>query len=45
LDLSLRCHEGLINLSPHLHELNLSPAALNTPQNIQTTFVQLKNYF
>ena len=24
LDLSLRCHEALINLFPHLHELNLA---------------------
>jgi len=28
LDLSLRCHEPLINLFPHLHELNLAAAAL-----------------
>jgi len=28
LDLSLRCHEALINLFPHLHELNLAAAAL-----------------
>jgi len=28
LDLSLRCHEALINLFPHLHELNLATAAL-----------------
>jgi len=28
LDLSLRCHEALINLFPHLHELNLVATAL-----------------
>jgi len=28
LDLSLRCHEVLINLFPHHHELNLVTAAL-----------------
>jgi len=28
LDLSLRFHETLINLFPHLHELNLAAAAL-----------------
>jgi len=28
LDLSLRCHEALSNLFPHLHELNLAVAAL-----------------
>jgi len=28
LDLSLRCHEALINLFPHLHELNLAAVAL-----------------
>jgi len=28
LDLSLRCHEALINLFSHLHELNLAVAAL-----------------
>jgi len=28
LDLSLRCHEALSNLFPHLHELNLATAAL-----------------
>jgi len=28
LDLSLRCHEALINLFPHLYELNLAAAAL-----------------
>jgi len=27
LDLSLRCHEALRNLFPHLHELNLAAAA------------------
>jgi len=27
-DLSLRCHEALSNLFPHLHELNLVAAAL-----------------
>jgi len=27
-DLSLRCHETLINLSPHLHELNLVVATI-----------------
>jgi len=28
LDLSLRCHEALINLFSHLHELNLAVVAL-----------------
>jgi len=28
LNLSLRCHEALIILFPHLHELNLVAAAL-----------------
>jgi len=28
LDLSLRSYEALINLFPHLHELNLAAAAL-----------------
>jgi len=28
LDVSLRCHEALSNLFPHLHELNLAAAAL-----------------
>jgi len=28
LDLSLRYHEALINLFPHLHELNLAATAL-----------------
>jgi len=28
LDLSLRCNEDLINLFPHLNELNLVAAAL-----------------
>ena len=28
LDLSLRCHEALSNLFPHLHELNLVVVAL-----------------
>jgi len=44
LDLYLRCHEALINLFPHLHELNIVAIAL-TPQNIQRTFMQLKSYF
>jgi len=28
LDLSLSCHETLINLFPHIYELNLAAAAL-----------------
>jgi len=28
LDLSLRCHEALINLFSHLHELNLAATTL-----------------
>ena len=37
LDLTLRCHEALNNLFPHLHELNLVAAALTHlkyPKNI-----------
>jgi len=34
LDLSLRCHETLIKLFSHLHELNLAATALNDKVNM-----------
>jgi len=37
LALSLRCHEALINLFPHLHELNLATTALYATKKLFLT--------
>jgi len=45
LDLSLTCHEALINLFPHLHELNLAATAVTHLKISKKTVMQLKSYF
>jgi len=39
------CHEVLIKLFSHLHELNLAAAALTHLKISKKTFMQLKSYF
>jgi len=45
LNLSLMCHEALINLFPHFHELNLVAAALIHLKISKENLCDKKSYF
>jgi len=44
-NLSLRCHEALINLSPHLRELNLAATTLTHLKISKEHFCNYKTIF